>query len=211
MTFSRCSGASRGIGLIGVSALLLLSLAGPALAHPPFGMAEGSELKAWQGLVSGIGHPLLGPDHLLFLLAIGFIGLGRPVAWVLPLLASGLLGAALTQVVPLSADLAPLAEALVSLSLALEGLIALGSLPTALLLPVMGLHGYLLGGTIVGAEPTPLFAYFFGLFLGQGALLLAVCFGSRRWIAAIGENGRRLAAGIWIGIGAAFAWTALVA
>jgi len=131
LKFSRCSGASRGIGLIGVSALLLLSLAGPALAHHPFGMAEGAGLNAWQGLVSGIGHPLLGPDHLLFLLAIGFIGLGRPVAWVLPLLATGLLGAALTQVVPLSADLAPLAEALVSLSLALEGLIALGSLPTA--------------------------------------------------------------------------------
>jgi len=63
----------------------------------------------------------------------------------------------------------------------------------------------------VGAEPTPLFAYFLGLFLGQGALLLAVCLASSRWIAAIGENGRRLAAGIWIGIGAAFAWTALVA
>ncbi|MFM1901805.1 MAG: hypothetical protein RLZZ216_2381, partial [Cyanobacteriota bacterium] len=83
MNLSRFSGASRGIGLIGGSALLLWSLAAPALAHHPFGMAEGSQLNAWQGLVSGIGHPLLGPDHLLFLLAIGFIGLGRPVAWVL--------------------------------------------------------------------------------------------------------------------------------
>ena len=211
MNLSRFSGASRGIGLIGGSALLLLSLAAPALAHHPFGMPEGSDLNAWQGLMSGIGHPLLGPDHLLFLLAIGFIGLRRPVAWVLPLLAMGLLGASLSLALPLASDLQPMAEALVALSLALEGLIALGCLPSALLLPVMGCHGYLLGGMVVGAEATPLFAYFLGLFLGQGALLLAVCLGSRRWIAAIGENGRRLAAGIWIGIGAAFAWTALVA
>ena len=47
-------------------------------------MGDSTDLSAWQGLLSGIGHPLLGPDHLLFLLAIAFIGLKRPLAWVLP-------------------------------------------------------------------------------------------------------------------------------
>ena len=41
-------------------------------------MGDSSALTPLQGLLSGIGHPLLGPDHLLFLLAIAFIGLARP-------------------------------------------------------------------------------------------------------------------------------------
>jgi len=211
LTAIRYANAARSVGLLGAASLLLLSLASPASAHHPFGMSAGSDLNAWQGLMSGIGHPLLGPDHLLFLLAIGFIGLRRPLAWVLPLLAAGLLGAVCTQLLPLPVALAPMAEGLVSLSLAVEGLIALGTLPVGLLLPVMGLHGYLLGGTMVGAEPTPLLAYFLGLFLGQGALLLALSFGSERVVKALGSGGRRLAAGVWIGLGIAFAWTAVFA
>jgi len=66
------------------------------------------------------------------------------------------------------------------------------------------------GGTIVGAEPTPLLAYFAGLQLGQGALLLLVTGLSQRVLAWLGQDGRRLAGGIWIGIGCAFAWVALI-
>ena len=168
-------------------------------------------MNAIQGLLSGIAHPLLGPDHLFFLLAIGWIGLMRPVTWVLPLLAFALGGAALTQVLPLTPGLEPAAEALVSLSLVVEGLIALNIIPAGLLLPVIGLHGYLLGGAIVGAESTPLITYFLGLLIAQGALLLAVSLGSKRLLNALGDQGKRVAAVIWIGIGGAFAWAALVA
>ncbi|MCP4929987.1 MAG: hydantoin utilization protein, partial [Gammaproteobacteria bacterium] len=90
----------------------------PAVAHHPFGMAEGQDLNALQGLISGIGHPLLGPDHLLFLLAIGFVGLKRPLKWLIPLLAAGLLGSAISLLIQLPENLAVYAEALVSLSLA---------------------------------------------------------------------------------------------
>lgn len=182
-----------------------------ALAHHPFGMAEGLQISPWMGLVSGIGHPLLGPDHLLFLLAIGFVGLQRPRAWVIPLLAAALLGSAIGQGLPLAESVAPYAEALVSLTLVLAGLVALGKVSPAVLVPAMGLHGYLLGGTIVGAEPTPLLTYHLGLLISQGALLLVVTAGSRELLAAIGNNGRKLLAGIWIGIGAAFAWTMVMA
>ncbi|MEJ6658143.1 MAG: HupE/UreJ family protein [Synechococcus sp. ChSW.bin.154] len=199
-----------GLGVVAVIGLLFSS-AGPAVAHHPFAMAEGGEMNALQGLLSGIGHPLLGPDHLLFLLAIGLIGLRRPVAWVLPLLAFALGGAVLTQIFPLASSLEPAAEALVSLGLAVEGLIALNIIPAGILLPVIGLHGYLLGGAIVGAESTPLFTYFLGLLIAQGALLLAVSLGSKRLLDALGAEGKRVAAGIWIGIGGAFAWAALVA
>ena len=67
-------------GVISIAGLLTLSLFNPAHAHHPFGMGDSTDLSALQGLLSGIGHPLLGPDHLLFLLAIAFIGLQRPRA-----------------------------------------------------------------------------------------------------------------------------------
>lgn len=173
-------------------------------------MGDSSQLTGWTGLISGIGHPLLGPDHLLFLLAIAFIGLKRPVAWILPMLAIGLGGSLISQFIPLPDAVAPWAEALVSLSLVVEGLIALSVAPAAWLLPLFGLHGFLLGSTIVGAEPTPLLAYFCGLLIGQGVLLALVCSLSQTVISRLGEQGRRLGAGIWIGIGIAFAWVALI-
>ena len=193
-----------------VAALSLLLIASPAFAHHPFGMGDSGALTPWQGLLSGLGHPLLGPDHLLFLLALGFVGLQRPLRWVLPLLAIGLGGSLLSQFIPLPDAVAPWAEALVSLSLAVEGLIALSMAPAAWLLPLFGLHGFLLGSTIVGAEPSPLLSYFLGLLLAQGSLLLLVTALSQGLVERLGAQGQRLGAGIWIGIGMAFAWVALI-
>jgi urease accessory protein len=193
-----------------VAALALLLMASPAFAHHPFGMGDSGALTVWQGLLSGLGHPLLGPDHLLFLLALGFVGLQRPLRWVLPLLAIGLGGSLLSQFIPLPDAVAPWAEALVSLSLAVEGLIALSMAPAAWLLPLFGLHGFLLGSTIVGAEPSPLLSYFLGLLLAQGSLLLLVTAWSQGLVERLGAQGQRLGAGIWIGIGMAFAWVALI-
>ena len=197
-------------GVVTSLGLVAASLFSPAHAHHPFGMGDSTDLNALQGLLSGIGHPLLGPDHLLFLLAIAFIGLQRPRAWVLPLLAVGLGGSVLSQVIPLSDAVAPWAEALVSLSLAVEGLMALTVASTSWLLPLVGLHGFLLGSTIVGAEPTPLLTYFLGLLIGQGALLMVVSSWSQSLLERIGVQGQRLGAGIWMGIGMAFAWVALI-
>ena len=197
-------------GVISTAGLAGLSLFSPAHAHHPFGMGDSTDLSALQGLLSGIGHPLLGPDHLLFLLAIALIGLPRPRTWVLPLLAAGLGGSVLSQFIPLPDAVAPWAEALVSLTLAAEGLMALFAIPSSLLLPLVALHGFLLGSTIVGAEPTPLFTYFLGLLIGQGALLLVVTSWSQSLLERIGAQGQRLGAGIWMGIGMAFAWVALI-
>ncbi|MCB4407270.1 hydantoin utilization protein [Synechococcus sp. MU1642] len=197
-------------GVISTAGLVGFSLFSPAHAHHPFGMGDSTDLSALQGFLSGIGHPLLGPDHLLFLLAIALIGLPRPRTWVLPLLAAGLGGSVLSQFIPLPDAVAPWAEALVSLTLAAEGLMALFAIPSSLLLPLVALHGFLLGSTIVGAEPTPLFTYFLGLLIGQGALLLVVTSWSQSLLERIGAQGQRLGAGIWMGIGLAFAWVALI-
>jgi len=138
------------------------------------------------------------------------IGLPRPRTWVLPLLAAGLSGSVLSQFIPLPDAMGPWAEALVSLTLAVEGLMALIAIPTSLLFPLVALHGFLLGSTIVGAEPTPLVTYFLGLLIAQGALLLLVTSWSKALLKRIGTQGQRLSAGIWIGIGMAFAWVALI-
>ena len=87
---------------------------------------------------------------------------------------------------------------------------ALFAIPSSLLLPLVALHGFLLGSTIVGAEPTPLFTYFLGLLIGQGVLLLVVTSWSQSLLERIGAQGQRLGAGIWMGIGMAFAWVALI-
>ncbi len=196
--------------IAGSSLLAVLLLASPAFAHHPFGMGDSAALTPLQGFLSGVGHPLLGPDHLLFLLAIALIGLKRPLAWVVPLLALGLGGSVLSQFIPLPEAIAPWAEALVSLSLAVEGLIALSVISPLWLCPLIALHGFLLGSTIVGAEASPLLTYFLGLLVGQGCLLLLVAAWSKGLLDRLGSQGQRLGAGIWMGIGMAFAWVALI-
>jgi len=77
--------------------VLLLAPLAPALAHHPFGMGEGAELNGWKGLLSAIGHHLLGPDHVLLLLALTFVGLRRPQDWTVLLPAVGLVGSGLAS------------------------------------------------------------------------------------------------------------------
>ena len=146
----------------------------PGWAHHPFEGVESQDLNMVQGLVSGLGHPLLGTDHLVFLLAIMVITALTTRRWVLPLLASGLAGsglAVLVGIVP-GPSLGLALELVVTLSLVAAGLVHGGLLPAWVLLPLMGVHGFLLGESMIGAELTPLAAYGVGLLLSQGALLL---------------------------------------
>ena len=67
--------------------LLVGVLAIPGLAHAHPGHENVS------GLVSGLGHPLFGLDHLLAMLAVGFWGaqLGGKARWLLPVLFVGVM------------------------------------------------------------------------------------------------------------------------
>lgn len=64
--------------------LALLLLAWPLLgaAHADHGTTAGFA----DSLLAGLLHPLLGPDHLLAMVAVGLWGafLGRPAIWLLP-------------------------------------------------------------------------------------------------------------------------------
>ena len=66
-------------GATALSALALLALAAPALAH--------TNRDVGAGLLSGLLHPLTGLDHLLAMVAVGIWGtqLGAPAVWLLPL------------------------------------------------------------------------------------------------------------------------------
>jgi urease accessory protein len=186
----------------GLLAALLPLAAAPALAHHPM-ESMGLEPTALTGLISGLAHPVLGPDHLLFLLVLGLVGWQRSLRSALVLLAVGLGGSALGLLVPGL----PGMELLVSLSLVLEGLVLSGRLNSALLVPAFALHGYVLSASVLGWEATPIATYFAGLLLSQ-ALLLAI---SLRLVSrGLSAVNRQWIAGLLVGIGAAFTWSSLV-
>jgi len=187
------------------AAALLLSAA-PALAHHPM-ESLGIEPSSISGLLSGLAHPLLGPDHLLFLLALALVGLKRSMRWTLGLLVVGLASSAVGLWLPGL----PAAEALVSLSLVLEGLVIAGRLPALTLIPAFALHGYVLSASVIGWESTPIAFYFFGLLLSQALVLTASLVALRRLALDLQPVTKIALAWVLVGIGAAFTWTALVA
>lgn len=160
----------------------LCLLASPAIAHH---MEAGqTPTGALAGLLSGLGHPLIGWDHALFLLAIGLLaavsGAVRlmPTAFVLTVTVGVLIQYALPGL-PVLPWLAPatvlaVAAAMLARPDALQtiwiGLIAVAGL----------IHGQAYAQAIVGAEPTPLAAYLLGLAVIQTGLTVALALTVRR-------------------------------
>ena len=159
-------------------AALAVFLAGPSpvLAHHvidnrlPQGFAE--------GLLSGLGHPIIGPDHLAMLVAIGVCaGLARhPFFLAAAFIAATLAGVGLHL---RSFDL-PFVEQLIVLGILLVGGLMMAgrvlSAPvSAALFAVLGIcHGYAYGESIVGAWATPLAAYMTGLAAIQFAVIAGI-------------------------------------
>lgn len=213
LTSPRGTGLQRPAGPNPASAVLLASviLAGLLLLAPAAQAHHLMDLLQMQptpisGLISGLLHPVIGPDHLLFLLALALVGLQRRLRWMLTLLATGLIGSAAGLLLPGL----PGGEALVSLSLVAVGLVLFERLPAALLLPAFALHGYVLSASVLGWSPTPLATYLLGLMLSQGALLLLSLTLLRRLADRLAVRGRQLVAAALIGVGSAWTWSALV-
>jgi urease accessory protein len=173
------------------TSLLALALAGlvaatPALAHHPMGGMTPATFM--QGLLSGLGHPVIGLDHLAALIGVGLVssrfarGLALPAFWLVAMAAGVGLHLA-------SADL-PHAELLVALSVVIIGIAATvrTTLPYAAIAALFAVggavHGYALGESIVGAESTPLVAYLIGLVVVQTALTIGIAFAARRFTKA---------------------------
>jgi len=155
--------------------LAALAIAAPAAAHHPMGGATPATLL--EGLLSGFGHPIIGFDHLLFILAIGVACycFARRITTIAVFLVSAFAGTLLH----LRAPGVPYAEAWVAASLILLGLLffrnsdLLRSKAAIALYALSGVaHGYAYGEAIVGAETTPLLAYLSGFTLVQFAIAL---------------------------------------
>ncbi len=180
-----------------LSALALAGLAlfaTPALAHH----VMGGELPStfMQGLLSGFGHPIIGLDHLAFVVALG-IGaalLQGPLVVIAAFVTLSMAGV-LIHIAQLDI---PMVEPLVSFSVLLAGLALIwsrsvgGSVWLAIAAVAGLLHGYAFGESIVGAERTVVGAYLLGLALIMAAIALAVVWITRRIVGADGIASPRL-------------------
>jgi urease accessory protein len=160
-----------------------------------------------EGFLSGLGHPVIGPDHLAFLLAIGVaVGVGG-LNLVLPLLF--VVASAIGVTLHVNGVNLPGAEIVVAVSVLFAGfLIARGrALPVslwAILFAAAGLfHGYAFGESIFGAERSPLHAYLLGLIIVQSVLTVGTALFVRRKASGVSAIAPRLAGAVIIGVGLA--------
>ena len=187
--------------------LMLLVLPLSAQAHHPMGGKTPE--TAVDGLLSGLGHPIIELDHFLFV--VGFACLlavcSRHILSHIGLfLGLTIVGTLLCITVPEI----PLFEAGVFATTALVGgLLMLHKLDSTQILwtlaPVAGLfHGYGYGGAVVGAESTPVFSYLLGFSLIQAALMLGIVFGLKRlsatYLTATASRYRTPAGALLIGL-----------
>jgi len=133
-------------------------------------MGRSTPANFFEGFLSGLAHPVIGLDHLAFVVAIGLVSAGRARGALIPV-AFLLVAIAGTGVHLLRFDL-PAAEIAVALSVVAAGLLLLSkrfnlSVLAALASLAGFFHGYAYGESIIGAETTPLIAYLVGFTLIQ--------------------------------------------
>ncbi len=183
--------------------MLLLVAAEPASAHHLMGGRTPSTFM--EGLFSGLGHPVIGPDHLAFLLAVGVaVGVGG-----LNLALPALFVAAMAVGVAAHVDgiNLPASGLVVAVSVLLAGALiargrALSGTAWAALFAAAGLfHGYAFGESIFGAEASPLGAYLAGLVIVQSALTIGVAVIARRVGGGASALVPRLAGAAIVGVG----------
>lgn len=158
------------------SSLMVLVLgSAPAFAHHLMGGRTPASFT--EGLLSGLGHPVIGLDHFAAVVAVGCLAAAHRMASAL---AIGFVLAMMAGVaLHLHGTTVPGAEILVALSVIALGAVMLGGreiaagAAVAMFAAVGLIHGYALGESIYGAEPTPLYAYLLGLAVIQSAIALA--------------------------------------
>jgi urease accessory protein len=171
----------------------------PVLAHHPLGGRGPANF--FEGLMSGIAHPVIGLDHLVMVVAIGlFAGIKRQ-GWALPIAfcvaAMGGTGLHLLSIA------LPGAELWVTGSVLALGLLMLVQerLNLAAIFGLFGLaglfHGYAYGEAIFGAEGTPLVAYL----IGFTAIQMAIAMGAAQVAKTMDLTKFRSAGFMVVGVG----------
>lgn len=160
---------------LGLGAIVVALGAAPAFAHHLMGGRMPATFA--DGILSGLGHPIIGLDHFAAVVAVGCLAAVHRAApaLVVAFVAAMMAGVALH----LHGATVPADEIMVALSVIVLGAImlrrqnlAIG--PALILFTLVGLlHGYALGESIYGAERTPLYAYLLGLAVIQSVVALA--------------------------------------
>lgn len=154
---------------------LILGITESAIAHHPMGKQIPNTFVT--GFLSGLGHPVVGVDHLAFVIACGLLaasvmgGIFIPVAFAI----AAMIG---TGIHVAEYDL-PAVEITIAASVIAFGLLIaknenqenrpiIDSVVFALFAAIAGIfHGYAYGEAIIGAEMTPLVSYLAGFTLIQ--------------------------------------------
>lgn len=161
-------------------ALLLICLAAPAAAHHPL---AGQPMETFtHGVLSGIGHPVLGFDHLFFVLAVGVLARVAGVSRLGPLayLTTMSLGCAALY----AGFKIPQVEPMIALSLLLVGFVLAYGKPiatwtTLTVFAGYGLfHGAAFGASIATQEGGTSTAVLTGYLVGLAAIQFAIAVGA---------------------------------
>jgi len=188
-----------------LAAAILLTSATAALAHHPLGGMTPQTFS--QGLLSGVGHPVIGFDHLAFVLAVGLIAAFHRARLVMP--AAFVAGTIGGTMLTLAAVTLPFAEIVITGSVIAAGAVAMRGRvtdvrPAAALAAGAGLfHGWAYGSTVIGAETTPVLAYLAGFAAVQLAIATGMAFVvARIWKSLdAGAMQPRLAGAVIAGVG----------
>ena len=185
----------------------MTAAATPALAHHPLGGEAPQSM--WHGLISGFAHPVIGLDHLAFIVLVGLAAAGasRLITGPAAFIAATVIGTLLH----VGGVVLPLAWVVIGVAtLVLAGLLIAGrqvSGPLALTgFAIAGLfHGWSYGAAVVGATPMPIVAYLAGFGLIQFAIAGGVALAARRLTTQTeGWVQPRITAAVCAGVGLAF-------
>jgi urease accessory protein len=172
----------RSCRILAAAAVSSLVLTNEALAHH---VMDGETPRTlMQGLLSGLGHPVIGLDHLAFVIGIGIVAAVMGLGLTLPALFVVFMCAGLA--LHLAAVDIPGAELMIALSVVLVGIAIVWGRTGADRWIAGGLfalagtvHGYAYAESIVGAEQTPLGGYIVGLVVVQLAIAALAYAGTR--------------------------------
>ncbi|MBE9018079.1 HupE/UreJ family protein [Chroococcidiopsidales cyanobacterium LEGE 13417] len=172
----------RYLGLIATAlTIAFFAIPQPAYAHHAIGGK--TPVNLFEGFLSGLAHPVIGLDHLAFIVAIGLLAVGQRRGALIP--AGFVVAAMLGTVIHVFQIDLPAAEVAIAVSVIIFGAMLVWRdrphwLITLGLGAIAGLfHGYAYGEAIIGAQMFPLFAYLLGFTLIQyGVALVAFLVGN---------------------------------
>ena len=148
-----------------------------SLAHHPM---DGNMPLNWaEGLISGLAHPIIGLDHIVFIACLGIISsvYKKKILPAVIFIFSSALGSALIQAnlyLPFFEYILPASIIFISILVVYRNVLTQYSLYPLLFISGI-LHGNAYGKSIIGAESSPIIFYFLGFMIIQFIIVTVVC------------------------------------